>query len=67
MGVVRTNRGEDGRPYVNIEDLIKEVELVKNNDYVRENCGSIQNNFIDLVLTSLKKIEEEYYIKCIFK
>ena len=30
MGVVRTIKGDDGKPYISLEDLIGEVEEARN-------------------------------------
>ncbi len=66
MGVVRTVKGEDGLPYISIEDLISEIEDVKNSDVVRANSDPNQPNFIDLVLKTLIEMEEEYYNRYLF-
>lgn len=67
MGVVKTVRGEDGRPYISLEDLIKEIESVKKS--VNEEYNIIDNkpNFIDVVLKSLNQMEIEYYDKYLFR
>lgn len=67
MGVVRTVKGEDGKPYISIEDLILEIESVKNSDIVKRNRNSNNPNFIELVLKTLKEMETEYYNKYLFK
>ena len=67
MGVVRTVKGEDGRPYISIEDLIKEIEEVKLFNMEKYDITSTKPNFIDLVLKTLKQMEEEYYEKYLFK
>lgn len=63
MGVVKTVRGEDGRPYISLEDLIKEVEDVKKN----VSSTDAKTNFVDLVLKTLRDMEEEYYDKYLFR
>jgi hypothetical protein len=67
MGVVRTIKGEDGKPYISLEDLIKEVEEAKN--YAPENSkNNFQDiNFVDIVLKTLHNMEEEYYDRFLFK
>ena len=67
MGVIKTVRGEDGRPYISLEDLIKEVEESKK--YRNENMitNSHNDNFVDVVLKTLHNMEEEYYEKYLFK
>lgn len=67
MGVVRTIRGDDGRPYISLEDLIREVEDAKK--YTNENNNGIiqSDNFVDTVLKTLHNMEEEYYERFLFK
>ena len=66
MGVVRTLRGEDGKPYISLEDLIKEIKDVKNSN-VEEDAIDDRPNFIDVVLKTLNQMEAEYYDKFLFK
>lgn len=67
MGIIRTLKGEDGRPYISLEDLINEVEDVKKN-FINEDENIVDRpNFIDIVLKTLKQMEEEYYDKFLFK
>jgi len=63
MGIVRTIKGEDGRPYISLEDFIKEVEVVKKNNM----NTVINNNFIDIVLTTLHQMETEWYNRYLFR
>jgi hypothetical protein len=63
MGVVKTIRGEDGKPYISLEDLINEVKEVKKNTIVDID----RPTFIDVVLKTLTQMEEEYYNKFLFK
>lgn len=67
MGVVRTIKGDDDKPYVLLEDLIKEITDVKK---TMENKYEItiddRPNFIDVVLRTLKQMETEYYDKYLF-
>ena len=65
MGIVRTIRGEDGRPYVSLEDLIDEIKEVKKSSL--EDSFNDKPNFIDIVLKTLNQMEEEYYNKFLFK
>jgi len=69
MGVVRTIRGEDGRPYISLEDLIKEIKEVKriNMEEIQDVTLDDKPNFIDVVLKTLNQMEEEYYDKYLFK
>ena len=65
MGIVRTIKGEDGRPYISLEDFIKEVENVR-----KTNINIIKDdktNFIDIVLTTLHQMEAEWYNKYLFR
>ena len=65
MGIVRTIKGEDGRPYISLEDFIKEVENVK-----KTNMGELldnKNNFVDIVLITLHQMETEWYNRYLFK
>jgi len=66
MGVVRTIKGEDGRPYVSLEDLIKEIKDVKLTSEDDENLED-RPNFIDVVLKTLNQMETEYYDKFLFR
>ena len=63
MGIVRTIKGEDGKPYISLEDFIKEVEVVKKNNM----NTVINNNFIDIVLTTLHQMETEWYNRYLFR
>ena len=69
MGVVRTIRGEDGRPYISLEDLIKEIKEVKriNMEEIQDVTLDDKPNFIDVVLKTLNQMEEEYYSRFLFK
>ena len=66
MGIVRTVRGDDGRPYVSLEDLIKEIEDVKQSSIENNYIVDDRPNFIDLVLKTLTQMEIEYYDKYLF-
>lgn len=68
MGVVRTLKGDDGKPYVSLEDLINEIKDVKK--MAEEQYDIIiddRPNFIDVVLKTLNQMEIEYYDKYLFK
>jgi hypothetical protein len=67
MGVVRTIRGEDGRPYISLEDLIKEVEEVKKSEDITSSDVTESKNFVDVVLSTLHSMEQEYYNKYLFR
>jgi hypothetical protein len=64
MGIIRTIKGEDGRPYISLEDLIKEIEGVKKSSQ----DGDIVDrpNFIDVVLSTLYDMETQYYERYLF-
>ena len=68
MGIVRTIKGEDGKPYISLEDLINEIKEVKKMN-MEENKYPVDDkpNFIDVVLKTLNQMEEEYYDKFLFK
>lgn len=67
MGIVRTLRGEDGRPYISLEDLIREVRDVKKSNESVETMLDDRPNFVDVVLKTLNQMESEYYEKYLFK
>jgi hypothetical protein len=58
MGVVRTLRGEDGKPYISIEDMIGELNSLK-----KINNSILDNGFIDTILKTLIDMENQYYEK----
>ena len=63
MGIVRTIKGEDGKPYILLEDLIKEIDSVKKSN----DEDGLSDNFLDIVLKTLHQMESEYYDKFLFK
>ena len=67
MGIVKTIKGEDGKPYISLEDFIREVENAKK--FSEENKDDIDEskNFMDIVLTTLHNMEIEYYERYLFK
>lgn len=67
MGVVKTVRGDDGRPYVSLEDLIAEIVDVKKSSIENNYIVDDRPNFIDLVLKTLTQMEIEYYDKYLFR
>jgi hypothetical protein len=67
MGVVRTIKSEDGKPYVSLEDLIGEIESVKKSNINEEETYDDRPNFIDIVLKTLHQMESEYYDKYLFR
>ena len=65
MGIIRTIKGEDGKPYISLEDFIKEVENVRNSNITINK--DIKTNFIDVVLTTLHQMETEWYNRYLFR
>lgn len=65
MGIVRTIKGEDGKPYISLEDFIKEVESVKKSSVGLNK--EVKTNFIEVVLTTLHQMEAEWYNKYLFR
>jgi len=67
MGFIRTIKGEDNKPFISLEDLISEIEYTKNfnNEYKKEFSQNI--NYIDIFLSTLYKMEEDYYGDFIFR
>jgi hypothetical protein len=60
MGAVKVIKSDDGKPYISLEDLIKELEslrisLSKDEDSPPE--------FLNLMIHSLNAMEQEYYTK----
>jgi len=60
MGAVKVIKSDDGKPYISLEDLIKELEslrisLSKDEDSPPE--------FLKLMIHSLNAMEQEYYTK----
>lgn len=73
--MLKTIRGDDGKPYINLEDLMKEVidskeELEKkldeglseDDDFTVENIED-RIDFLEKLYDSLKTIQSEYYKK----
>jgi len=65
MGIVRTIKGEDGKPYISLEDFIKEVESVKKSNVSMND--EVKTNFIEIVLTTLHQMETEWYNRYLFR
>lgn len=65
MGVIKTIRGEDGRPYVLLESIIKEISDLKKTTYDSELIDN--NKLLDAILETLNNMEEQYYNNYIFK
>lgn len=65
MGAIKTIRGEDGRPYVLLESIIKEISDLKKTTYDSELIDN--NKLLDAILETLNNMEEQYYNNYIFK
>jgi hypothetical protein len=65
MGAIKTIRGEDGRPYVLLESIIKEISDLKKTTYDSELIDN--NKLLDAILETLNDMEEQYYNNYIFK
>jgi len=65
MGIVKTIKNKDGKPFVSLEDLIKEIELIKNN--YKDEPESEDINFLDVVIKTFHQMEEEFYSKVFYK
>lgn len=70
--MLKTIKGDDGKPYISLEDLINEVTMTKQeleNKLLDENSQdgfSLENiedrlDFLEKLHESLKSIESEYY------
>ena len=62
MGLVNTLKGDDGKPYISLEDMINELYSIKN----------IENNIFDkklveTILKTLTDMETQYYEKFLFR
>ena len=65
MGVIKTIKNDDGKPYVSLEDMIKEFEGIKDNYEGQEIIED--TNFLEIVLKTFHQMEEEYYSKFLIK
>ena len=60
MGKVKVIISEDGKPYISLEDIIRELETVRNTLSLDDASHS---EFWDLILGNLNEMEQEYYTK----
>jgi len=67
MGVVRTIKGDDGKPYISLEDLIGEVEEARNFSIEYNKEGKRKIDFVDIILSTLHNMEKDYYEKYLFR
>jgi len=68
--MLKTIRGDDGKPYISLEDLMEEVKSTRDDldETLREGLGEIENiedriDFLEKLYDSLKNIQSEYYKK----
>lgn len=68
--MLKTIRGDDGKPYISLEDLMSEVKTTRDelDETLREGVPEIENiedriDFLDKLYESLKNIRSEYYKK----
>jgi len=67
MGVVRTIKGDDGKPYISLEDLIGEVEEARNFSIEYNKEGKRKIDFVEIILSTLHNMEKDYYEKYLFR
>ena len=67
MGVVRTIKGDDGKPYISLEDLIVEVEEAKNFSIEYNKEGKRKIDFVEIILSTLHNMEKDYYERYLFR
>ncbi len=69
--MLKTIRGDDGKPYISLEDLMEEVDSTRKeledklNDDLVEEIENVEDriDFLDKLYDSLKNIQSEYYKK----
>lgn len=66
MGIVRTIKGDDSKPYISLEDLILEIKSIQDSKEYKESKKE-GPNFVDIVIRTLTLMEEEYYDRYLFK
>lgn len=65
--MLKTIRGDDGKPYISLEDMIQEVINSKNelesklNEDIPSESIEFRIEFLNKLYESFKQIEEEYY------
>jgi hypothetical protein len=62
MGLVKTLTGDDGKPYISLEDMINELYSLKNieNDI-------FDKKLVETILKTLTDMETQYYEKFLFR
>jgi len=69
--MLKTMRGDDGKPYISLEDLMEEVKNTRDelnekiNEEVVDETENLEDriDFLDKLYDSLKNIQSEYYKK----
>ena len=69
--MLKTIRGDDGKPYISLEDLMEEVKTTRDeledniNEEIEDDIDNIEDRieFLDKLYDSLKTIQSEYYKK----
>jgi len=67
MAKVKTVRGDDGKPYISLEDFIDEIKTVKIELEERDVDNVMDDAFIIKLLKTLTNMEIEYYEKFLFR
>jgi hypothetical protein len=63
MGLVKTLKGDDGKPYISLEDMIKELEELKN---FRDD-DVFDKKLVETILKTLTDMETQYYEKVLYR
>lgn len=63
MGLVKTLKGDDGKPYISLEDMIKELEKLKN---FRDD-DVFDKKLVETILKTLTDMETQYYEKVLYR
>lgn len=62
MGVVKTLKGDDGKPYISLEDMINELEELKK---IKDDV--FDKKLIETILKTLSDMETQYYEKYLYR
>lgn len=63
MGLVKTLKGDDGKPYISLEDMIKELEELKK---FRDD-DVFDKKLVETILKTLTDMETQYYEKVLYR
>lgn len=63
MGLVKTLKGDDGKPYISLEDMIKELEELRN----FKDDDVFDKKLVETILKTLTDMETQYYEKYLFR